>query len=523
MQKPYLLLGIILVISMKISAQENSIIKSDDLFDKVYNRSSISFFIINHLDDKKEMIYDEFKNFSFDKYNLNKLPFNSMNSYLSRDDLSGTSQKANKIENVLKNNNVAKKVVEYWVNRDENGYMNTNRIAKRGLYNATDHDVQVSKLTKRGNAMLEDAGIKLMEKSYIVVFDISDIDKVYSKSGSLTYTGYIETYIYSIKLNDEVQALLWDSWLDEKTDKHKIKKQIEKFEKIPFKLNFENKSFDAIETSTGFAMLNAFYEIVYLNNDGLKYKGDGVPEFKKFVKSALNTGMKAMEKLNNEFKVKSVINGTVPVVKVKIGTKEGLKRKQMYEVFEGTYNAKTDIIQSKKIGLIRAGYIADNRQNASGNSLSSEFAIIQQNKKITPYMYIQQKNDKMISLYIDYIGSSSIKHSTVGMNYLTFITSKSLYGSLIMNMSLSTTTVNETVYNYYSDRLYQNYVDNVSFCFGFGYLLGINIPYAPNFKAETFMTFGFGFSSYSPSLSTDDGDAAFNEVIFSGLKPLIIV
>ena len=352
-----------------------------------------------------------------------------------------------------------------------------------------------------------------MNKSYIVVFDISNITKATFKSGLLTWSGNIETYMYSVKLDEEKQALLWDSWIDKNTNPSEKEEKKNKFDKIPFKVSYEAKSLNVVEAATGAAMYNLFSEMMYTNSDGIKYKGDGIAEFKDFANRAFKTGMHAMEKLNSDFKVKTAITETFPV-RAKIGKKEDLKARQLYEVFQGTYNSKTDKITSKKIGYIRATSIANNNQYASGNSSSSKFSIIQKSKKITPYMYIQQKNDQMLSFYVDYIHSENLKQASTGISYLTFITTNSLYGNLLLDMSFTGNNLIATDYDYYSG--YTTSVEpNVSICFRIGYAMGFNIPLSPNFKAEVFATVGIGFSSYTPSVETEEGDAAFNEAIVS--------
>ena len=79
---------------------------------------------------------------------MNKLHFNSLDANFSRDYPQGMIVKSTKIEDFLNSNDVAKKIISYWVERDKNGYMSMDRIAERGLYNATDNDVNISKSSK---------------------------------------------------------------------------------------------------------------------------------------------------------------------------------------------------------------------------------------------------------------------------------------------------------------------------------------------------------------------------------------
>ncbi|MCQ2329184.1 MAG: hypothetical protein MJZ93_01335 [Paludibacteraceae bacterium] len=75
-------------------------------------------------------------------------------------------------------NQIARRMVARWFNRDkETGAFDVNLIKDRGNYNATVMDVATAMKTVRGRALIEDAGEQLIGNTFIVVNEISYIDK----------------------------------------------------------------------------------------------------------------------------------------------------------------------------------------------------------------------------------------------------------------------------------------------------------------------------------------------------------
>lgn len=523
--KKNLLIPILLIFMLKVSAQNMQIIESDELFKRVYNRNSITFLMISHNDEHDSKILEKFREYGFDKYNLNKLSYDNLQASFGRNDAISQSEKAKKIESFLNQNDAGRGIVAYWFNRNANGEMDLERAKERGLYNATDQAVLVAKDSKRGTSKLQDEGISLLQKSYIVVLDITNPTSTTSaKLGTLTWTGNVETYLFSVSLGEEIQAQIWDSWLEKDNNlspsEREKKKQL--FDKIPFTVKSERSSISAVGQDASKSMLMGFYEVMMVNEKDVEYKGDGQYEFYKFAERAMRVAMESIENFSDDFKVKTAISSIIPT-KAKIGAKEGLRRKQMYDVYEGVFNSQTNEVTSKKVGIIRTTKVSNNKQVADGYSPESKFMIIQQNKKITPYMFIQQKNDNKISAYFDFVLGESFTQFSIGMNALNFATTQSIYGSLLMDLTFTGNKINSytSYYNYYTGYYEHDYSsdNNFSFCMRLGYSLGINIV-NPNFKLEAFGTTGIGFSTYSPYVetvneNTGETTAGFNEVVLS--------
>ena len=86
-------------------------------------------------------------------------------SNLPKEDLS-TAKEAS-ISEYFTTNDIAKLMVAKWFNRSENGGFNMDLIAERGSYNATEMDVELAKSSKRGMALLADAGEELIRNTFV--------------------------------------------------------------------------------------------------------------------------------------------------------------------------------------------------------------------------------------------------------------------------------------------------------------------------------------------------------------------
>lgn len=88
------------------------------------------------------------------------------------------------IRNILNDNDVAKKIVAKWFNRNKySGSMNMELIWERGGYNASYEDVKRAQSTTRGTAMLTDEGIELLQNTFVLVCDMDYYDREKTGAG----------------------------------------------------------------------------------------------------------------------------------------------------------------------------------------------------------------------------------------------------------------------------------------------------------------------------------------------------
>lgn len=144
-----------------------------------YRRSSIYSILVNHTEQKfASEIKDAFLQIPTpDKYNNHDLSVKvvEMDKHLA----GAASQRENKhITQFLEDNLIASRLVAKWFNRDAyTGSCDMELVKERGLYNASEFDKQLAERSARGIAMLQDAGEDLIGNTFVLVNDITYIDK----------------------------------------------------------------------------------------------------------------------------------------------------------------------------------------------------------------------------------------------------------------------------------------------------------------------------------------------------------
>ena len=138
-----------------------------------YRRSSLCLILLTHRDKKYATEMERvFKDFPlparYNEHNISDLRVISVYGKQSKKD----------IDRLILNNLVAQKVVGRWFNRSEyTGRMNMDLIHERGGYGAFYADYQRSRSNIRGTDMLRDEGIELLQSTFVLVCDMTYIDK----------------------------------------------------------------------------------------------------------------------------------------------------------------------------------------------------------------------------------------------------------------------------------------------------------------------------------------------------------
>lgn len=145
----------------------------DELSGMKYRRSSLYTLMV---DDQSREHYNTIKD-AFGNTELSE-KFNNHNigPYLIPG-VGGEKDQTQQIEDYLNANGVAKSLLSKWFNRDENGAFNMDLVAERGQYDATDLNVKVAMESKRGRALLQDAGEELIGNTFVIVYDYKYTNK----------------------------------------------------------------------------------------------------------------------------------------------------------------------------------------------------------------------------------------------------------------------------------------------------------------------------------------------------------
>ena len=350
-----------------------------------YRRSSLYSLLINHDDQKfAKEISDVFLQIPTpDKYNNHNLSVRvvSMNTKLKDTEV---------VNDFIEKNQIASRLVSRWFNRDPfTGVCDVELVKKRGLYDANEFDRELAARSKRGVAMLEDAGEELIGNTFLVVNDIRYIDR--EKTGKAIGVGL------------RALGVLADAYMgtDNFTDiGNSMGDMMETLK--GFKVNVNTHLFQLVwDEETSMAFYTKYYtstpdkakKMAFDENRGkfrLNYIGSqkssgknvsfiGVnldePEqmIRKACQRAIDENIASLQKNFEAFKVKTPLVSVEPLC-ADIGMKEGITENSRFEVLEVVM--KNNKIEYKKVGEIKPvpGMIRDNRymaleEGAAGSEL----------------------------------------------------------------------------------------------------------------------------------------------------------
>lgn len=285
------------------------------------------------------------------------------------------------IENYIYDNNVPNQLVGKWFNRSPvTGRFDMGLISERGNYDASLSDVALADMGARGRAALADAGEELIGKTFVIVNDITyinkeertgkaggilriaavvgsfvdpNIGKIANTAANVTeqFGGFsvkINSYLYRLDWNPEVAATFYqDYWLDD--NNYDDGSRVAAFDESDiFKLSY----IGCHSSNAGNVAVKGFTQTT---DEAM---------ISKVCTRALDRAIVELQRQHDEFKVNTPIhsidgNGDIFV---QIGLKEGLNEKSQYEVLE-QYENEEGRTEYKKIAVIAPvkGRIWDNR------------------------------------------------------------------------------------------------------------------------------------------------------------------
>lgn len=377
---------VLTILSATIFAQEIT-----DKVPSTYNRSSLTVLYVN---------FGSGNHWTLAKTKIDSIAFsdkydnNNLNSLLLDPSFSNGSNLKDAILQELQKQGIGKEIVGKWYNRRPNGAMDMDLVHQRGRFTATDADFLLAQTSKRGNAALEEFGNRLINLSYILVINVSDI-KTMAEAGITGQKGWqaqAAGYLYKINFTDEVRSAFYDTWIYE-DDNEEVKAQKRgAFNQIKIPIvPVINKSISIVasqpESDTGL---------------GLFFKPKSTNQLMQdLVQKSYDDLIYRIEMDVEDFKVKTSISATRPL-RSKIGLKEGLKTDFRFFAYEYVYNEKTDKAEPKHRGVIRAdskSKIVDNRKVATGKTETSRFYQVA-GRKLEEGFTLQQKNDFGIEVSI---------------------------------------------------------------------------------------------------------------------------
>jgi len=303
------------------------------------------------------------------------------------------------VPKLLDEKKIGQEIVSKWFNRQPDGTFNTEVLKERGVYNSDDSDLSIATSSKRGESALMDAGLGLVDHSYVLVLGYSNLmtmDQYYDQIKAAPEArkmngvkGDMIGLLYKLNFNDSVSAVFFqDMWANKgATD---LKAKVAKFDANTFPL-VPVKNLILPMQATQYNAGQSLAPKVQKTQDEL---------LRDMVNSSMTNVLNHLTYQVSDFKVKAQIYKTSPIA-VKIGKKEGLGYDQRYFVFENQQTRSGDQY-SKRVGVIKSMSVADNRTVTSGETEPSYFYQVAGGKIDNMGMFVEQRIDAGLNLFLGY-------------------------------------------------------------------------------------------------------------------------
>lgn len=255
---------ILLIISLFIGA--NLFAQTDDQggVSTSYDRLSISTFFIEPLDSISEKTVNRMKNLpisnKFDSHNIDislfKIKLNHRND-------NSESENISLLNNSL--SEVSKDVIAKWFNRSATGDFNMELIQQKGLNNATDNSMVVAGGSQLGDNVVKDAGEKLINKTYAIIYDINvkNMKQVYDEQDAKAkqtdpnaapverlnegYQASYTAYLFKIDFNDSISNSFYNEYWSDASNHNEAK--VEKFKSALFPYKYVSRYSSSVSSS----------------------------------------------------------------------------------------------------------------------------------------------------------------------------------------------------------------------------------------------------------------------------------
>ena len=365
-----------------------------------YDRNSLTFIGLDYNENLSEPVIKVLaKQTAPDKYYDNSIPENIIKTGVKRDSMLGFPVPATEQQLVrwLNDHKVGQQILSVWFNRQPDGSFNVDKLKERGLFNANDNDLLVASASKRGESSLMDMGMELVNRSYVLVFDyygIMSMAQSYQKQETPQdkrimngFQSELQTFLLKLDFSDSVAANFFQKYWTSTDDPQRDAK-VAAFEKAEFPFQFMKRQYTSA-TATQYNPGQVLAPKVQKTDEEM---------IDQMVKMSIESILTTVENQKQEFRVKAMVSDVRPI-RAKIGKKEGLKFDQRYFVMENQTNSKGEIT-SKRVAVIKSMKVVDNRKVTSGQTEPSAFYQIAGGKVDNMGMFLQQKNDVGMNLYL---------------------------------------------------------------------------------------------------------------------------
>ena len=374
-----------------------------------YRRSSLHTILIESSGfPKKDQVINAYYGAPFpDKYDNHNIGAKSFNPAKYTTD-TVDSQTPEVIEKYFKDEQIAKKMVAKWFNRQADGSFDYSLVSERGAFNASFLDSKTAAASSDGKALLATAGFELINNTFVVVSKMKFVENepiargirdaaiiaasnapgllkmgiekaaeiAYNK-GKEGYSVWTTSYLYKLKWTPEVEGSFYQEMYGEKGT-------ITPAMKAKFDSNTDLFQMEYVGSQKSTTLVTF----------SLKVKRTEDQIINLSVTRNIEKVFAKLQKNYDVFKPKVPLYTGEPIT-AKIGMKEGLEGGDKFEVLEAVMDQKTGKIEYKSIGTIKVDgdKIWDNRFNL-GDEAPAEGALdrttFKGGKKFYPGLLIRQ-------------------------------------------------------------------------------------------------------------------------------------
>lgn len=373
-----------------------------------YRRSSLYSVLIKHsgleYGNEIEQAFMSIK--TPDKFNNHDLCVKAFESSAKKKLKGDKQEKINQtdIANFITTNKVPHQLVAKWFNQNpETGAFNMDLVAERGFYDASKESIIMADNSQRGRQGLADAGEDLIDRTFMLINDITFVDNgkttaavsswtkmLTSVAGELTgvsaigelgataasainlvdgFTVNVTSYLYRLNWDDQISSTFYqEHWYDGSEQGPNPRK--EAFENCPlFNVAYVGST---VSRATNISTKTL----------AAKPKTE---QMLKVCARAIDKSIVQLQREYDEFKVNVPISNITEdgTVEVPIGLKEGINEKSEFDVMIATKDANNKTVY-EKVGKIKPikEMIWDNRFGAmeDAQALSADSTAVDQTK-----------------------------------------------------------------------------------------------------------------------------------------------
>ena len=373
-----------------------------------YTRNSASIIRMEYGDSFDARVAAHINNTSLGgRFDINEIALQALkisesrNYYPMGSSLPTAPDRTELISTMLNEQQAGQQIVAYVFNRQSDGNMNLDRVFERGEYSAHDVDMRLSGTLKVET--VRDAGSQLIGRSYLMVYDVTNLRQEYSGEGDsreLYWKATAALYLYKLNWDEQDLDTFYDKyWLDDNTPAEEKQAKKAAFEawNIPVELISRISLFDK-SVSTGIEANKRLGVLGDKKKTDEQRLSDAFAELHKQICSDLNY---KIEKQHEDFVVTTPITSLRPI-RAKIGTKEDVKHGLRFYAYGFKGNSDGSIKLVRK-GILRATKnVADNRIVATGESPESEFTKIAGYGRVVEGLTLVEKKDLNLSVGVGF-------------------------------------------------------------------------------------------------------------------------